>query len=96
MAFPHARRGDDILHAGQTADVVDCIQQHEAQDFSNAWEGLEQVQGVGIVLFRGLQERDRKVFEARIIRGIRARSTSIVLCTAASSKRSATPVRFAL
>ena len=48
-------------------DVVDFIQQHEAQDFSNTGDGLQQVQGVGIVLFRGFQERQFEVFEELII-----------------------------
>jgi len=49
-AFDQAAIGDKILHPWETLDVMNLVEQNEAQDFSDPGHDLEQVQGLGIVL----------------------------------------------
>ena len=42
---------------------MDFIEQHEAEHLADAGYGLQQIQGVGIVLLGGFQEREFEVFE---------------------------------
>ena len=48
---------------------MDCVEQHEAEDFANTGHGLEQREGMGIVLLGGLQDRELQVPEQRILIG---------------------------
>ena len=48
--------GDDILHAGETLDGVDLIEQDEAQDVPDSGHRLEQIQDVGVVLLRRVDD----------------------------------------
>jgi hypothetical protein len=42
---------------------MDFIAQHEAEDFANAGDCLEQIQGAGIVVLGGFEERTFEVLE---------------------------------
>jgi hypothetical protein len=78
------------LAAGKAADVMDVIKEHPAQDVSHTGYGLQPVEGVGLVRLGGVEEIEVEVLEPLILVGDQgAKSTSIVCCTAASSKRSA-------
>ena len=48
---------------------MDVIEQHEAQDVSNTRYGLQQVEGVGIVLLGRFEEIEFEVFEQLILVG---------------------------
>ena len=47
--------GGEILYPGEALDVMDFIEQHEAEDFANARDGLQQVEGMGIMLLGGFE-----------------------------------------
>ena len=57
--------GDEILHAGATLDIVDLIQQDEAEDFPDAGPRLEPIQGVGVVLLRRCDEVPLEIVKQR-------------------------------
>ena len=53
-ACDQAAIGHEILDPGEAGDVMDLLQQHETQDLANPRDGLEHVQGVGVMLLRRL------------------------------------------
>jgi hypothetical protein len=57
------------LHAGKAVDVMDFIEQHEAEDVANARDGLQQVEGIGIMLLGGFEDREFEVLEQGILIG---------------------------
>jgi hypothetical protein len=59
--------GDEILPAGETLDVVDLIQQDEAQDFPDAGHRLEPIQGIGVVLLRRFDNVQLEIVEQRVL-----------------------------
>ena len=59
--------GDDILHAGETLDGVDLIEQDEAQDVPDSGHRLEQIQDVGVVLLRRVDDVLLEIAEQRVI-----------------------------
>ena len=62
-----AARGDAIRPAGATLEVVERLQQHEAQECPDAGHRLEQIQGVGVVLLRRFDEVPLEIAEPRVI-----------------------------
>jgi len=68
-ALDQATRGDTILDAGATGNIVDCIKQYDAEDRADPGDGLSQIQGLRIVVLGGLQERECQVFEQCVIIG---------------------------
>ena len=44
------------MYPGKTVDMVDCIQQYEAENLADARDGLPQIQGVGIMLLGGFHD----------------------------------------
>jgi hypothetical protein len=63
-------RGDG-LPPRAAADAMDFVGQHAAEDLANARHGLQQVQGVGIVLLGGFQDRELAPLEQVIVLGDR-------------------------
>ena len=68
-AFDQARVRGKILYAWKAADVMDCVEPHEAQDFANTGHGLEQIEGMSLVLFGGLHNRKLSVPKQLVVRG---------------------------
>src|SRR5262245_47172134 len=58
-----------ILDAWKAADVMDVVEQHEAQDYANTGHGLEQIEGMSIVLFGGFHNRKLSVTKQRVVIG---------------------------
>ena len=58
-----------VLYTGKATDIMDFIEQHEAQDFSNTGYGLQQVEGVGIVLLSRFEDIEFEVLEQLILVG---------------------------
>ena len=58
-----------VVHAGQAADVMACLQQHEAEHLANAGHGLSQGAGLGIVVRGGCEEREFQILAERVVRG---------------------------
>ena len=56
-----------VLHAGETFDLVDCVEQHEAEDLANARHGLQQVQGMSVMGFGRLDDREFYVAQQLIV-----------------------------
>jgi hypothetical protein len=46
------------LHAGDTFDLVDVVEQHEAEERANAGHGLQQGQGRSVMVCGRLDERE--------------------------------------
>jgi hypothetical protein len=59
--------GDNILDAGETRAVMHLSQPHEAQDFANARHCLEQVERLGIVRLRRVDEVSLQVAQEMIV-----------------------------
>jgi hypothetical protein len=60
-AFDQAARRSEVLHAGTAADVMHVIQPHEAENLATAGHGLQQVQGMGIMLLGSLDDGEFKI-----------------------------------
>jgi hypothetical protein len=43
---------------------MDFIEQHEAENLANTGYGLQQIQGVGIVMLGGFEERELQVLSS--------------------------------
>ena len=56
-----------VLHAGETFDLVDVVEQHEAEDLANARHGLQQGQGMSVMVFGRLDEREFSVAQQLIV-----------------------------
>jgi hypothetical protein len=59
--------GDKILDAGETRDGMDRIPPHEAQEFANAGHRMEQVDRLGLVRLRRVDDGSLQVAEALIV-----------------------------
>jgi hypothetical protein len=68
-AFNQARIRGEVLHAWETVDLVNFVEQHEAEDFANARDGVSQVEGIGSVVLGGFEDREFEVLEPFIIMG---------------------------
>jgi hypothetical protein len=60
---------DDILHAGETVDSVDVVEQHEPEGRAETGHGLSQRQGLSIVLLGGVQDGEVQILEQLVIIG---------------------------
>src|SRR5215813_12448762 len=63
LAFNQACVGSELLYAWKAIDLVDFIEQHEAENLANTGNRLQQVEGMGIVVFGGFEDREFQVFE---------------------------------
>jgi hypothetical protein len=95
-AFDQAARRGEVLHAWETVDLMNFVEQHEAEDFPHTGYGLEQIEGLSIVVLGGFPDGELQVLEQFIIIGDERQIAFEVFCTAASGKRSATPARLAV
>ena len=68
-AFHQAAIGDEILHPGEAVDIMDFVAQHEAEDLADAGHGLQQIQGVGVVVLGGCDEASSRSREELVIIG---------------------------
>jgi hypothetical protein len=59
--------GDEILDAGEPLDIMDFIEKDETENFAEPGHGLEQIQGIGVVLLGGFDDVSRQIVEQRII-----------------------------
>jgi hypothetical protein len=50
--------GDKILHPWEAGNVVDFVEQHEAEELADPGHGLQQIEGVGLMAFGGLDDRE--------------------------------------
>jgi hypothetical protein len=66
-ALDQAARGHEILAPEKAGDVVDLVQQHKTQALPKPRDGLEQVQGVGVMLLRRLHNGQRQVLQQRVV-----------------------------
>jgi hypothetical protein len=48
--------GGKLLYPREAVDVVDFVEQHETENLADAWYGLQQIQGVGVMMFGGFNE----------------------------------------
>jgi hypothetical protein len=65
--FDQAAIGDKILHPGEPVNIVDFIEQHEAENLADARHGVEQIQGVGIMVLSGFDDGEFDVAQQRIV-----------------------------
>jgi len=56
LAAHDARVGEEILHAWESLDVVDLVEQDEREDLPDAWDRLQEREAVGVVLLGGPAE----------------------------------------
>jgi hypothetical protein len=66
-AFDEAAVGDKILDPGETPDVVDLVEEDEAEDLAHPWDAPEQVPAVDIVSFGALLDVALELTEEAVI-----------------------------
>jgi hypothetical protein len=54
--FDEAAIRDEILDPGEARDIMDFIEQHEAENLADAGHGLQQIQGVGVMVLGGVDD----------------------------------------
>jgi hypothetical protein len=77
QAFPAGGRGalhqtaigDNILAPGKAVDSMDVVEQHAAEDFADAGHSVQQIQRVGIMRLRGIDDGAFDITKQRIIVG---------------------------
>jgi hypothetical protein len=65
---PAAIRGE-LLYAGKTADVMDCIERHEGQDVAHPRDRTQAVAGIGAVLLGTLDDRPLQGAQSLVVGG---------------------------
>jgi hypothetical protein len=68
-AFPQAARRGEVLHTRKPVAVVDCVKHHAAEDWANAGDGLQEVEGLGSMGSGGFEDGEFEVLETFVIRG---------------------------
>jgi len=68
-AFAQTPRGDQILPAGATGNIVDCIEPPAAEELAEPGHGLEPRQGLRLMLLGRLQEGECQLLAPLVIRG---------------------------
>ena len=48
--------GRKILHPREALDIMNFLEQHEAEDLADAGHRLEQIQGIGIMMLGGFDD----------------------------------------
>ena len=66
-ACDQAAGGHEILHPREASDVMHFLPEHEPEALANAWDGLEPIQGVGIMRLVRRDNGQRQIPEQRII-----------------------------
>ena len=54
--FPRRQEGEDILYPGEAVDLVDVVEQHEAENRADTGHGLQQIPGVGVMVVGGCDD----------------------------------------
>jgi hypothetical protein len=67
--FDQTALGGKILYPGEAVDIMDFVAQHEAEDVADAGHGLQQIQGVGVMMFGGVDEGAFDVAKQLIVVG---------------------------
>src|SRR5882672_7119182 len=93
-ARAQAARGGAILPPREAVDLMDGVEQHEAEDLAKAGHRWSQIQGRGVMVLRGVDDGAFDIAQQRIVEVMSARSPAMLLCTAGSAQRAATPSRF--
>jgi hypothetical protein len=59
--------GGKLLDPREAVDVVDFVEQYETENLADAWYGLQQIQGVGVMLFGGFEDGQFHVAEQLVV-----------------------------
>jgi hypothetical protein len=68
--------GDKILDPGKALDVMHLLQEHQAEDFANSGSGLEEGQGLRLVVLGGFNDRSLHIAEQRLV-GVKQRQVPV-------------------
>ena len=58
-----------ILYPWEARNIMDFIEQHEAEDLADARHRLQQIQGVGVMVLGGFDDAEFDVTQQRIVVG---------------------------
>src|SRR6266545_5504191 len=76
---------------------MDFVEEHEAEDLTDAGDRLQQIEGIGVMVLGRFDDGEFDIAQQRIVVGDERKvHFSMLFCTAGSAKRSATPSRLAL
>ena len=64
-----AALGDKILDSGEAVDILDVVEQHEAKNLANAGHGLQQIEGVRVMVFGRVDDGTFDVAKQCVIGG---------------------------
>ena len=85
--------GGKLLHPREAVEIMDFIEQHEAENLTDTRHGLQQIQGVGVMVLGGFDNGELDVVQQLIVIADECKIDFDTFCTAGSAKRSATPSR---
>jgi hypothetical protein len=61
--------GGKILHTREALDIMNLVEQHEAEDLADAGHRLQQIQGLGVMMLGGFHDGQFKVTQQLIVVG---------------------------
>jgi hypothetical protein len=82
--------------AWEAGTLLDCVEQHEAKKCAKARHGLQQVQGLCIVVLGGCADRECEVLEQCIVLGDECQGDLARLVHSRIAKALSPPARLAL
>lgn len=91
-----ATRGGNLLDPREAGDVMDVVEQHEAEHFAHAGHGLQEGQGMGVMVRGGVEDGAFDGAQHRIRVPDKGAVDFDTFCTAGSAQRAATPSRLAV
>jgi hypothetical protein len=59
--------GDKLLYCGQTVNIMDFAEPHEAEELADAGHGLQPIQSVGVMVFTGFEDGEFDIAKQRIV-----------------------------
>jgi hypothetical protein len=91
-----ATRGANRLPRRKAGKGVPVIEQHEAEELADTWDGLQQIQRVSVRCWAAWTRESAPALSRGSSEVLRATSTARLLGTAGAAQRAATPSRVAV
>lgn len=66
-AFDEPAVGNEILHARESVDVMDLVEDDKGEDLADAVDGSETIKGINVVPFGGTDNIELQVSEKLVV-----------------------------
>ena len=66
-AFDQSGLGEEVADLLEARDIMDFIEHHQGKDFADAWHGVQQVQGTGVMGFGAAHDAGLELGELLVV-----------------------------